>query len=187
MKQTALLFAASLLILACKKDDTSPFGEIWKGPQEYGYAKATRNGEVWEASAIAIRRDDKPKYCGLNFSAYFQTDSIWAESFDFDMVPIKTGTYNVHHTIGLGESWADSLSSLYALVYYDVPRATYYPHSVALSLLGKNQLVIEEVDAVEGTISGRFNMTFRIKDQDKDDGYPNLVHFSDGVFKTKFR
>jgi hypothetical protein len=178
--------AAILFVIGCKKEEIWPFGDIWKGSQEYGYVQALRKGEKWEASAIAAFREGKPKYCDINFLAYFEADTnILAESLGLILVPVKTGVFNVYNTIGLqNTSWADSTSGIYGLREDDVPRATYFPYS---SPFVKNRIWIDEVDNKAGTISGRFDVTFRIKEEHEDKKYPHVIRFSDGVFKTRFR
>jgi hypothetical protein len=181
-----ITIAAALFVIGCKKDETWSFGEIWKGSQEYGYVQALRNGEKWEASAIAVFREDRPKHCEINFLAYFQADTnILAESLGLILVPVKIGVFNVYNTIGLqSTSWADSTSGIYGLRYDDQPRATYFPYSNPFI---KNQIWVDEVDSKAGTISGRFDVTFLIDKEDSDTKYPHVIRFSDGVFKTKFR
>jgi hypothetical protein len=178
---TYLIVFLILIFTYCKKEEIWPYGETWKGPQDYGYVQALRNGEAWEASASLHLRENKPNYCEIEFYSYFKSDSILAESLGLISVPIEKGTYNVHHTIGLGGTWVDSVSSLYVLLYDDVPRATYFPDSNK-----PNRLWIDAIDTLSGTISGRFDLFFKKDTADKVTKYPGSIHFESGVFKARF-
>jgi hypothetical protein len=181
-KLTFLAICFTLLFTYCKKEEIWPYGETWKGPQDYGYVQALRNSEPWEASASLTLVQDRPQYCAIKFYSYFKTDSILAESLSLINAPIKVGSYTVYHTYGLGGKWADSLRGLYVLRYDDVPRATYFPDSNK-----PNRLWIDAIDTLSGTISGRFDLFFKKDTADKVTKYPGSIHFESGVFKASFR
>jgi len=182
MKKITFVGFSVLLIICCKKEEYWSLGETWKGTQEYGYVNAIRNGEYWEASAIATQSDEYPAYGAINFLAYFESDSILAESFSFSHVPMKSGKFNVHNTLGRNGQWVDSLRGGYYLVYYDVFRAKYFPDSSKT-----NYIWIQEIDTIGGSIRGKFDVTFRIGKDHEDTNYPRQIHFADGVFDCRFR
>lgn len=184
MKKIALAIVATLFIICCEKEEVWPFLQIWKGPQNYGQVQATRNGEVWEASAYAFFFiKERPYQFGVSFLSFYPDSilSIVAESFSISNIPAAVGVYQIDNTVDLPAPWEGKLRSLFSIKNDDVVITDYLPDPEVES----NRVWVDAIDTVAGTISGRFDVTLLKDPDDTRTKFPRKVRFQNGTFTAR--
>jgi len=208
MKKLSLALVATLFISSCRKDEPwpwPPFFELWKGEQTHGNVIATRNGQIWEASAFAYFFDKyNPDHFSLSFLAY-SPDGILAESFAIINIPAATGSYQLNNRGDLVGMPPDSVICLFNLVHDDLDlTGGYYPapwsclhkplamnrqlplsHGFSPVKVNVNKIWVDEIDTIAGTVKGRFDVVLERNPDDKLSKYPRAFHFQNGAFTAR--
>jgi len=100
------------------------------------------------------------------------------ENLNISYLPIDVGKYLLHKgtpNYGLPRAgYARKLSD------GDVLGAYYRPDTD-----GESWVEITQIDTIAKTVSGKFDINFKIGDQYLDKGFPASVRFSNGVFDLK--
>lgn len=178
MKKLITILAFLSVLSSCKKDDSIKLTKFFAGPQDTGWATATRYGEKWEATAFARRNQDGKNFIGIDFHT-FTEDGILRESFSFNEIPLEIGNYQIKGRIG--DIYDGYVGSDFALIGGDGDVVgPYYLHDD--SSIGFVKLTM--VDTILMRVAGIFDKAeFVIKEEGWEDRYPSKIKFEDGEFE----
>jgi hypothetical protein len=178
MKKIISILALLGVLSSCKKDDSIKLTKFFAGPQDTGWATATRYGDTWEATAFARRNQDGENYIGIDFQT-FTEDGILRETSAFNEIPLEIGKYQIKGQIG--DTYDGFVGSGFALIGGDGDVVgPYYFHDD--SSVGFLELTM--VDTVLKRVAGKFDKAeFIIKEEGWEDRYPTKIKFEDGEFE----
>ncbi len=180
MTRFLILSFIFLLVFSCGKNDRliKPEPEpLFPGSQEYGWAKGMKNGDEWEASAVASYHSDDSTYAGMIIDA-FNANGFLRESIGFNEIPIKVGMNTIRGTafdvydgfIGNGyDRWGSDGDVLTARYILDEDY--------------NNTLEITKVDLSTETIEGVFSARYDIEFDNRP--YPEIVEFKNIKFSAQ--
>lgn len=179
-----LLTACSLLTGSCNKAIEYPAGPIYlAGDQEFGWSTAVKNGLTFEASGHARQDRNRPDdFFGLSFITY----ADWGperEVISIGEIELKIGRSPV---VAEDDDLENGIPiSLYSTLSDDgdVLEDIYRPDSRQ-----QNWIEVTALDTINGelTISGEYNLHFRIDREKTNPLNPDHVRFTDGVFEVRF-
>ena len=166
---------AVLFLISCKKD-CIPLPDAPKGPQTFGWAKAKRNGQDWEASSgwgyIPL---DSSKF-GLSFETaiFNESDSSYAniETLTIQFIPFE-GVYDIKEA---KEKYNREVC-VFVVGYLDEIDAYW-----TVNDRKKNTVNITSYDPVTKTVKGTFNLYFN---GGETGDYPSSISFEDGTFEAR--
>ena len=161
----------AVLMLQCRKEP-NPLPNGWKGPQQYGWAKGERNGEIWEGGGIWLYTQSDSSKIALHIGSFNQ-DTVPVEEIFINNIPLKKGVYPIEEK----EPSAKGIYCLYYLLYVDVPVAGW---TVAKS--PASEILIQDYDELTHTVRGRLHLY--LKDYD-DNEWPSSVKFTDLQFEIR--
>ncbi|MEL7222274.1 MAG: hypothetical protein AAGJ93_13200 [Bacteroidota bacterium] len=179
-----LITSFTLLLVNCEKEIEYPAAPIhFAGNQEFGWSIATKNGQPFEASSFALRNRDEPNtFFTINFISY--TDwSAMREAIFIGELYDKVGLRQVVEQ-------DDDLEN-------GRPVATYSTRSDDGDVLEDfykidprqdNWIEITNIDTTSQvqTVSGRYNLHFKIYREKRNPLNPDHVRFTDGNSEVRF-
>lgn len=173
------------IVMGCEKEIDYPAAPIhFPGDQEYGWSTAQKNGLNFEASGLARQHSTRPDdFFGLKFQTY--TD--WGakrESFSISEMEYIIGT---HQVISHDEDQQNGIPRGFYVTLSDdgdVVEDVY-----ELDERQSNWLEITAIDTIAGeqTITGKYNLHFKIKRAKTNPLNPDHVRFTDGAFEVRFQ
>lgn len=178
MKKIISILTFLSVLISCKKDDSIKLTKFFAGPQDTGWATATRYGDKWEATAFARRNQDGKNYIGIDFNT-FTDDGILRETSAFNEIPLKIGKYQIKGQIG--DIYDGFVGSNFGIVSGDGDVfGPLYLHDD--SSMGFLELTM--VDTLLKRVAGKFDkVEFIIFEEGWEDRYPSKIKFEDGEFE----
>lgn len=184
------IFIISILIIlqiSCKKETTEiePEIEVFDaGFGKNGFLTAEKShtdnhSKTWKGSSDCIISEfNGEKYLSIVALTYTCLENecfIVRESLGISQIPAKVGVYQVH---SYDENHPKKTCSLYARLISDgcTLGASYMPDESKI-----NTITIEEIDLVNKTVKGSFNVSYIIKEEIVK-GYAQKVAFKNGHF-----
>lgn len=180
------LFLLILALLSCKKEGSEElkFEKTFAGAMEWGWVKASRNGESWQASTSArfhVADSNYVKFSILTFSK----EGFNREALSLNEVPLKVGRYPIKGDNSASDFGDGFVGSGYAWVEDDGDVAgPIYDHDDTL----QGFLELTTVDTVAKKIAGNFDrMVFKMRitpsTQFAPEHYPQTAVFENGSFE----
>jgi hypothetical protein len=184
MKNTLLLIIISIMLFSCKKDTLSLYS-AWKGPQISGYAKAKRNGQDWEGSALwkYAAGDSTKVFLIVNTFDIQDQDTIVIEELSIYYIPKKAGNNSL---TDFDEGKLKLLpTATYGLGIDDQIDAIWLTNTKY-----NNTADVTSYDDISRTLKGHFNLVFKKsldgRAEDREGSFPSKVSFTEGTFEARY-
>jgi hypothetical protein len=170
-----LMVAFTWFFAGCEKEIDYPLAPIhFPGTQEYGWSIASKNGQAFEASGFGLKHTDRPD----DFLGVELRESIYIAELDYDIGTYNVVTQDADQENGIPIGFYATLSD-----DGDVTEDVY-----ELDERQNNWIEITTIDTIAGepTISGKYNLHFKIKRAKTNPLNPGHVRFTDGKFEVRF-
>ena len=184
------IFFLSLLLLficSCKDEELEiPYFDFEihsPGPQDTGSGTANVFDKTWQATAYLFPYDQDTQFMALRFETY-SPEGFLREELYFGNFALIEGSYSLVNNSSASTLMDDYIIySGYALseddgdvVYAGYTLDHQYPHS----------FYIDQIDTLARTINGRFNVLFKIREENSHLNLAKLVLFEDGEFTVNY-
>jgi len=180
-----LIICSILFTVSCKKEISYPEAPIYSpGSQEYGWSNAMKNGLPFEASGLAREHSDRPNdFWGFYMETYTEwgaeRESIYIAELEYKLgsVQVLNNDENQENGIPIG-FYATSTDD------GDVSEDNY-----RIDSRQSNWIEIISIDTINGeqTISGKYNLHFKIDSEKRNPLNPDHVRFIEGTFEVRFQ
>lgn len=183
-----LLIISALLLFSCSGEDeisqqTIEFYDS-PSPYTYGWVKAIKNGQYWEAHPRASDQstlDQQNNTFGLIF-LFFNKKGIPRQKLSILFIPKKTGLYDVLTQSDIVER-GSTINARYTTIVAD---GDVTGEGYRLDESVTNVVTVDSFNEGTGEVTGNFNLSFIIEEEyDRDPEKPDYITFENGEFYAK--